>query len=136
MVKAGSTVSKVIQNLALGNCVLIQLRCQLCLFILNFAVFLSFIQVPGVPLGPKQTQSKEQCSSSSSREIEKVGGERDTGGEKKMVAGGSKKEENVRLTAKEGKIRLPGKEEIFYRSWEEGNESDPWVVIDLKIVKK
>ena len=46
------------------------------------------------------------------------------------------KEENTSLTAKEGKIRLPGKEEIFYRSWEEGNESDPWVVVDFKIVKK
>ena len=37
---------------------------------------------------------------------------------------------------KEVHMRLPAKEEIFYRSWEEGTEADPWVVVDLKIVKK
>ena len=55
------------------------------------------------------------------------------------------KEDNVRLPSNEENMRLhskvenwlgPGKEEIFYRSWEEGNETDPWVVVDLKIVKK
>ena len=95
-----------------------------------------FCQDPGIPYGAKQTQSKEHSSSSSSsREIEKVV-ERETdtggGGQKEMATGGSKKEENV----KEGKFRLPGKEEFYYRSWEEGNEADPWVVVDLKILKK
>ena len=107
-----------------------------------------FCQDPGIPYGAKQTQSKEQ-SSSSSREIEKVV-ERETdtggGGQKEIATGESKKEENVKEgkfrlpgkeeNMKEGKFRLPGKEEFYYRSWEEGNEADPWVVIDLKIVEK
>ena len=37
---------------------------------------------------------------------------------------------------KEVHMRLAAKEEIFYRSWEEGTGADPWVVVDLKIVKK
>ena len=37
---------------------------------------------------------------------------------------------------KEEHMRLPAKEEIFYRSWEEGTGADPWVVVDFKIVKK
>ena len=93
----------------------------------------------------------KRLEKSNSRDIEKVGSETETGGEKKMAAGGSKKEEKIRLLLKEEKIRLllkeenmrlplkgedvrmPAKEEIFYRSWE---EEDSWVVIDLKIVKK
>ena len=40
------------------------------------------------------------------------------------------------VNLKEGNIKLAGKEGIFYRSWEEGNVADPWVVVDLKIVNK
>ena len=111
-------------------------------------------QAPDILSGAQQVARQEK---SNSRDI------LETGGEKKMAAGGSKKEEKIRLLLKEEKIRLPlkeenmrlpskeenvrfpmtegnlrlaGKEEIFYRSWEEGNEADPWVVVDLKIVKK
>ena len=134
MVKAGSTVSKVVKVRKVNWAIWRAPN--------SIKSFPTMHQAPDILSGAQQMARQEK---SNSRDILKVGSETETGGEKKMAAGGSKKEEKIRLLLKEEKIRLPlkgkdvrmpAKEEIFYRSWEEGNEADPWVVVDLKIVKK
>ena len=121
---------------------------------MEFFSFFSFFQAPHIASGQKQTQSKDSgcqrvMGGGGRLKEERIGlplkeeNVRQPFKEENMRFPMKEenmrlpsKEENVRFPMTEGNLRLAGKEEIFYRSWEEGNEADPWVVVDLKIVRK
>ena len=66
-----------------------------------------------------QIQRREKCSKKCDLNADE---------QKEQEAVQSLEEENNSEEEKKNATR------IFFRSWEEGDKSDPWVVIDLKVV--